>query len=181
MDCSKLSKLIDDYGRGALGGSRSLIVEGHIVKCNNCRKKLISVKRHKSSKKLFALVVAIGFFGLILSQTLSVPGFLKKINPKKAASNIIIEVSSKNIGYDEQAVSKIAQSKNYKIVNIKPFSVELAKKDVSNFIRNMNAILVFPSDTVFRVQKFIAPLDNDDQVVIKIKFIKDTNQDSNTA
>lgn len=174
MYCSQIEKLFKYYINGGLDEEHSYIIRGHLERCASCRGRVKRLQIKRIIPKVF-LVIALASITLFLivrsTDKIELPFGTFGTGTKKVISNIIIEIFSRDSEGDLKIVKDFTDSFGGKVISENPLSIKLVKKRVNEFIADLGKILVFPEDTSEKVEQFVSPLEESDEVCIKIKFI----------
>lgn len=95
---------------------------------------------------------------------------------KKVISNILIELYSRDPAGDTNIIKNATGNFRGEVIDENPLSIKLIKSKVSGYIAELNKILVFPEGTEERVEEFVKPLKDSDEVIIKITFLSSKNE-----
>ncbi|NQT23596.1 MAG: hypothetical protein HQ579_09210 [Candidatus Omnitrophica bacterium] len=112
---------------------------------------------------------------LLIFGLMAMRGSFSRTGERIVISNIIIEIFSKDPTGDLTIVRDISKRYDGMIVGEDPLSIRLKKGRVNSFISSMDKILVFPRGTSEKVEDFVGPLMENDEVIVKVKFISENN------
>jgi len=172
MNCEQIGKILKDYIEVNLDKEHLYIVASHIKKCPRCRMKLTFVSFLRILPRLILVLIITGISIFIVGKAINHGKPHVKIGREKLDSNIIIEVYSKDPEGDGKILKGLSDSFDGKVISDKPFSIKLAKKKVMSLIGTLDNVLVFPEGTHNRIEEFIAPLKENEEIVVNINIIK---------
>lgn len=172
MICSQIEKLYRYYVTTDLDSEHQYIIKNHLKKCPSCRWKIRRLSIKRTIPKIFLIIVVLIAAIFLVVRSTNKTEVPVKTASKKIISNIIIEIFSRDAEGDTNIVKDFAKDFGGKVVDSDPLSIKLSKYRVNEFIENLSKYLVFPEGTPERVDEFISPLKENDEVIVKIEFLK---------
>lgn len=176
MKCEFIQSLIREYFKNnpkKLSEEHLAVMRGHLKKCGGCLWMYWSLKLKSVSNIIIVSVLSIGVIAgvsLYFSEKKPVKD-TPAPRTAKVISNVILEVFSSDSRADLKAAEEAAEDFKADIIYRDPLSVKLVKGKVKDFIKELDMFLDLPANTLFRVEDFIKPLRDHDEVIIKIKFL----------
>ena len=171
MYCSQIEKLFKYYVNGGLDEEHFYIIRRHLKRCSTCRVKVRRIQIKKIIPKAFLVIALVSITLFLVVRSTNKIELPFGIGTKKVISNIIIEIFSRDSGGDLKIIKDFTDGFGGEIISENPLSIKLVKQRVNEFIADLGKILVFPEDTPRKVKQFVSPLEESDEVCVKIKFI----------
>ncbi len=172
MYCLQIEKLFKYYVNGGLDEEHSHIIRRHLKRCSSCRAKVRRIQIKKVIPKAFLVIALVSITLFLIVRSTNKIELPFGIGTKKVISNIIIEIFSRDSEGDLKIIKDFTGNFGGEIISENPLSIKLVKQRVNEFITDLGKILVFPEDTPRKVKQFVSPLEESDEVCVKIKFLE---------
>jgi len=172
MECSLADKLLKEYVNKKLDKQHICVLKNHLKHCKHCSKLLLTynVKKYYLRVSIVVLFIAASIF--IFVHSVNKAELPSEETKPKIVSNIIIEVFTKDQANDTNTVKELTASALGQIVSEMPLSIKLTKTNTEKFIKDLGGVLLLPEGIDKRIDAFIGPLNNNDEIIVKIKFLE---------